>query len=292
LYKWLGMVDTYWPLILPAFFGNPFFIFLMRQYIKTLPRDLDEYIDFSMLCQAEGLKFGVEHFRRRKPENSGSLIWQLNDCWPGISWSLIDYYLFPKASYYYARRFYNPILLSFKEEEGRISVWVTNDSYERFEDTIRLSVQNCFGNATYACAYPVVVEPNSSNKIVEFAAAEVEWRFGVIDKRSHFIVVRSERDDVYDNHFFFAEQKQLRFAPCRLQVAMDERDGAVEITIEADRFARFVKLECPIDHTMFSDNYFNLLPGERKTVVAYNRKGTPIAAEAIRVAALNERKPR
>jgi multiple sugar transport system permease protein len=42
LYQRLGMVDTYWPLILPSFFGNPFFIFLMRQYIKTLPRDLDD----------------------------------------------------------------------------------------------------------------------------------------------------------------------------------------------------------------------------------------------------------
>lgn len=42
LYRRLGMVDTYWPLILPSFFGNPFFIFLMRQYIKTIPRDLDD----------------------------------------------------------------------------------------------------------------------------------------------------------------------------------------------------------------------------------------------------------
>ncbi|MEA3308431.1 MAG: carbohydrate ABC transporter permease [Chloroflexota bacterium] len=47
LYHRLGMIDTYWPLILPAFFGNPFFIFLMVQYMKTIPRDLDEaaYID-------------------------------------------------------------------------------------------------------------------------------------------------------------------------------------------------------------------------------------------------------
>lgn len=42
LYQRIGMVDTYWPLILPSLFGNPFFIFLMRQYIKTLPRDLDD----------------------------------------------------------------------------------------------------------------------------------------------------------------------------------------------------------------------------------------------------------
>ena len=47
-----------------------------------VPRDLDEYIDFSMMAQAEGLKFGIEHYRRRFPHCAGSLVWQLNDCWP------------------------------------------------------------------------------------------------------------------------------------------------------------------------------------------------------------------
>lgn len=253
-----------------------------------LPVDLDQYIDYSMLCQAEGLKFGVEHFRRRKPENSGSLIWQLNDCWPGISWSLIDFCLFPKASYYYARRFYNPILLSFKEEEdGGVSVWVTNDNYWSYEDTITVGVQNCFGNATYERTFRVPVEANGSQCIVKYSAAEIEWRFGVIDRRSHFIFARSVRDDVYDNHYFFAEQKQLRFCPCRLHIAMRERPDGIEIVLTTDTFARFVKLECPIDHTMFSDNYFNLLPGEQKTVLAINRKGKAISPEDIRIQALN-----
>jgi beta-mannosidase len=257
-----------------------------------MPGDLDQYIDFSMLCQAEGLKFGVEHFRRRKPENSGALIWQLNDIWPGISWSLIDYYLFPKASYYYARRFYNPILLSFKEESGRISLWVTNDSYESFEDTVTVGVQNCFGNSTYEQSFTIRIAPNSSQLIVEFAPAEVEWRLGVIDRRSHFMYARSGREDVYDNHFFFAEHKELRFRPCQLKVEKKEYSDAVEITLETDCFARFVKLECPVDHTMFSDNYFNLLPGEKKTVLASNRKGKAISAACISVKALNAAKDR
>ncbi|MBW5446479.1 glycoside hydrolase family 2 protein [Cohnella sp. CFH 77786] len=255
-----------------------------------LPRDLDEYIDFSMLCQAEGLKFGVEHFRRRKPENSGALIWQLNDIWPGISWSLIDYYLFPKAAYYYARRFYHPILLSFKEEAGAVSVWVTNDTYDRFEDTLTVTVQNCFGNGTFEQSYPVVVEPNGSKPVVAFSAAEVEWRLGVIDRRSHFMAVRCERADVYDNHYFFAEHKDLRFSPCRLQVDHEARADSIAITLSTDCFARFVKLECPIDHTMFSDNYFNLLPGETKRVIVKNRKGTAVTFGDIDIGALNARR--
>ncbi len=42
LYQRIGLVNTYWPLILPSLFGSPFFIFLMRQYIKSLPRELDD----------------------------------------------------------------------------------------------------------------------------------------------------------------------------------------------------------------------------------------------------------
>jgi multiple sugar transport system permease protein len=42
MYSQAGLIDSYWPLVLPSFFGTPFFIFLMVQYMKTLPRDLDD----------------------------------------------------------------------------------------------------------------------------------------------------------------------------------------------------------------------------------------------------------
>jgi beta-mannosidase len=73
---------------------------------------------------------------------------------------------------------------------------------------------------------------------------------------------------------------------------MEERPEEIRITVATDRFARFVKLECGIDHTMFSDNYFNLAPGEKKTIVATNRKGTSVAPSDISVSALNGSKAR
>lgn len=42
MYSRLGLINTYVPLILPAFFGNAFFIFFMVQYMRTIPRDYDE----------------------------------------------------------------------------------------------------------------------------------------------------------------------------------------------------------------------------------------------------------
>ncbi|MCL6533321.1 MAG: carbohydrate ABC transporter permease [Armatimonadetes bacterium] len=40
LFRWLGWVDTFLPLIVPAFLGNAFFIFMLRQFFITLPQEV------------------------------------------------------------------------------------------------------------------------------------------------------------------------------------------------------------------------------------------------------------
>jgi ABC-type glycerol-3-phosphate transport system permease component len=42
LFQRVGLINTLWPLILPAWFGYPFFIFLLRQFFMSIPQDLDE----------------------------------------------------------------------------------------------------------------------------------------------------------------------------------------------------------------------------------------------------------
>jgi multiple sugar transport system permease protein len=42
MFSKMGWIDTYLPLVVPAFFASPFFVFLMRQYLLTIPKDLDE----------------------------------------------------------------------------------------------------------------------------------------------------------------------------------------------------------------------------------------------------------
>lgn len=84
--------------------------YLLRDYAE--PKDFESFLYVSQVLQAEGVKVGAEHMRRSRPRIMGSLIWQLNDCWPVASWSSIDYYGRWKALQYYARRFYSPILVS------------------------------------------------------------------------------------------------------------------------------------------------------------------------------------
>lgn len=106
------------------------------------PGSFDMTLYASQLLQAEALRYGVEHFRRNRGRCMGTIIWQLNDCWPVASWATIDYCGRWKAAQYYARRFFAPILLSC-EEEG-ILTQDTNPNAQPYEvkKSIRLNVAN------------------------------------------------------------------------------------------------------------------------------------------------------
>jgi beta-mannosidase len=86
--------------------------------LHRLPHDLDGWIEGTQQLQAEILRRAVEHWRRRKFNTAGALIWQLHDCYPAVSWALIDYYRRPKLAYEVSRRYFSPVLLSIALELG------------------------------------------------------------------------------------------------------------------------------------------------------------------------------
>ena len=94
---------------------------ILSQMLDTfrLPKDLASLSYLSMILQAEGIRIGVEHWRRNRNRVSGTIIWQLNDCWPAISWASLDYFGRWKALHYAARRFYAPVLLSIEDTADR-----------------------------------------------------------------------------------------------------------------------------------------------------------------------------
>ena len=62
-----------------------------------------DYLMATQILQADAMKTALEAQRKASPRCMGSLMWQLNDCWPGASWSLIDYYGEKKKAYYRAQ---------------------------------------------------------------------------------------------------------------------------------------------------------------------------------------------
>ncbi|MBZ0292758.1 MAG: glycoside hydrolase family 2 protein [Anaerolineae bacterium] len=232
--------------------------------VTGLPETLNDYIDFSMIAQAEGLKFGLEHFRRRKPHCSGTLIWQFNDCWPVLSWSVMDYYGFGKASYYYTRRAYAPILASFKAlPDGVIELWLTNDSLDPVRDVAQVTLRKFSGAVLREIPVPLDIKSNSSVCVA---------RWSDIDPaEDHYLAVHSEKGTFAANRHFFVMIKDLARQPQPVIFSVQQASAhELHVDVQADQFAYFVHLDVPYLGTTFSDNYFDVEPGATYRVTIRN----------------------
>ena len=228
--------------------------------VTGLPRTLREYVMFTQLVQAEGLKFGIEHYRRRKPHCSGTLIWQYNDCWPGISWSLIDYDRVRKASWFYVARAYAPVLGSFMAlDDGTVELWVTNDTRAAVEFDATLTMMTFDDTKRWQETVAGTV-PATASRAVWRSSPD---RPGAAPDR--VLTVRSSQ--FADNRLFFAPVKTLPFAAT--EPVMDVRardDGALSVTLTGTGYHYFVHLLAAHAGATFSDNYFDLRPGETRTI--------------------------
>jgi beta-mannosidase len=88
---------------------------------------LEEWTYFSQLNQRDALRVGIEHFRRSQ-FCRGTLIWQLNDCWPVQSWAVIDSLYHYKAAAYELRRLYAPLLGSIERVNDHVRLWAILDN--------------------------------------------------------------------------------------------------------------------------------------------------------------------
>ncbi|KAF2148418.1 glycoside hydrolase family 2 protein [Myriangium duriaei CBS 260.36] len=87
--------------------------------------DLEKFIHLTQLSQAEALMFGYRGWRKQWGEKrhcGGALVWQLNDCWPVTSWSIVDYFLRKKPAYYAMRRVLAPVAIAVKRQHHDWSV--------------------------------------------------------------------------------------------------------------------------------------------------------------------------
>jgi beta-mannosidase len=225
---------------------------MLLESVTGVAGDLDEFVDFSMIAQAEALKFGIEHFRRRAPHCSGALVWQLNDCWPVLSWALLDYHGFGKAGYYAVRRAFAPVLASFRDDE----LWVTNDTRATVRDRARVTLGSFGGDVVWAEDVRFEVPPHTSRCV---------HAFDVAGARDRYLAVRG--DTFPGNRRFFAAIKDLEREPARLEHTFEEAGGELRVRLRAGGYAYFVHLAHPDERVRFSDNYLELMPGEERTVV-------------------------
>ncbi len=82
-----------------SYIGNGLITKHIEQYYDS-PQSFEEFVKLSQETQAKGYEMAIQSHLSNQPHCMGTLFWQLNDCWPGPSWSVIDYYGNKKKAYY------------------------------------------------------------------------------------------------------------------------------------------------------------------------------------------------
>jgi beta-mannosidase len=242
---------------------------LVRTYMERdfrVPKDFGAFLYLSQVLQATVIKFGAEAHRRAWPYNAGSLYWQLDDCWPVASWSGIDYYGRWKALQYAARRFFAPVLVSAVEESGNLRVYVVNDRRTDVKAHLTLRLVDLDGKELSRRELGVVAKPTSS------AVVWSTWKRDVLHGAdpSHVVFVAELSEEggapLGRDLFTFVKTRDLALPTPELQLAVQSTAAGATVRVTARRFARAVYLSTTTGAGTFSDNFFDLLPGESVTV--------------------------
>jgi beta-mannosidase len=267
-----------------SWIGNGLILAQMSEHFR-MPKDFPSLVYLSQVLQAEGIRYGVEHWRRNRSRVGGALYWQLNDCWPAASWSSIDCYGRWKALHYAAKRFYAPVLLSVREDGLKAELHVTNELLVCFEGEVRYSLQSLGGKALASGSRRVLVQPLSDALAFELDFSR-ELAGGA--ERTHVLVAELWKDGspLSACAQAFAPSKHLELKKPGLSLEERIEGGELVVELKAKSLARFVELSAPGMDLVFDDNYFDLPAGREKTVKARLPEGFTGPAPGVKARSL------
>jgi beta-mannosidase len=219
--------------------------------------DWDDYIYLAQLNQALALKTCLEHWRMNYPVTNGSIIWQLNDCWPVTSWSIVDSELLPKISYYFVKNIFKQKIISFKKEKDYVSIIGLNQTKDESEFILILQVFDDISGKAFLEKTVKKIIPSWDKREVH----KIPFKDLLMDKGSTLIAsLINNKSEVLFRNFFINDKWKYKTLPApKINVEVKDEKS---ILVKTDIPAFFVDLFHP--EIELSERGFIILPGEEK----------------------------
>ncbi len=238
------------------------------------PSGSDAWLWAMQLNQARAVDVGITHLRANRGPCMGSVVWQINDCWPVVSWAAIDGAGRKKPLWYAMQNAYAAQLLTIQPAGGDDDTGLTASliSEDDAELDGKLVLQRVSFDGEVLGAAELHVSLIGRGRVsVDIPADVVE----PLDPSSELIVATmGELRAVW----FFVADRGLAYAPTAVEVSTTRRDdGAIELVATATALVRDLSVQADrlgasasVDRGLVT-----LLPGESATFVI-----TGVPAEA------------
>lgn len=250
------------------------------------PTDFPSFVYLSQVAQAEGIELAALHHRASRPFTMGSLYWQLNDVWPGASWSSVDWFGRWKALQFHARRFYAPVAVAaLRNTEGNTSVSLLNDRTRAVRGELRLRLMTLDGKMLRDERRIVELAPLSAKKVADYADAELLRN---ADPASTVAVfdLQADGEPASRRVVYFKAAKDMLWPAPGLH-AEGRRDGdGFALDLHAAKFARAVWVDFGDSDADVSDNALTMLPGEHVSLRVSFKGGLASLRKSLRVRSL------
>lgn len=240
--------------------GNEKILSYVKDYYR-IPEDFSHFVYLSQLVQADAIRYGVEHFRRFRGRCMGALYWQLNDCWPVVSWASIDYFGRWKALHYRARKFFAPVLISLHENGNEKIVNISNETLKPFEGNICIAVKNNQFETLASDCIPVsvgelssfdIVLPSEISELLDGAPSDL------------FLEYALEKDGVIlaNDSKIYVKPSEYHFEDPEITASVREENGSYYLDLTASHYAKNVMIEWENADVEPDDNFFDITNGK------------------------------
>jgi exo-1,4-beta-D-glucosaminidase len=247
------------------------------------PVSLEDYCSKSQILQLEATKAMFEAFAGNKYKSSGVIYWMFNSAWPKFYWQLYDYFYMPSGAFYGAKKACEPLHVQYNYKEN--AVQLVNSFYQDYKG-LKVSTKVFDFNAKEIYAKEVTTDLKADESKILFKLRQTKELPDIYFLK---LILQDEEGKEISSNFYWlsdrgdtnADFKDLTNLPpvdvtAKLSL-LSKTNGKMKLFVEFTNLSTSLAFGLnpillsfstrePILPIFWQDNYFSLLPGEKRTI--------------------------